>query len=131
MGTGLPLTGAQAGVWYAQQAEPTGTAFTIAAYVAITGPVELDRLRAAVITTLLAAECLHVEITAESGTPTQTVVLPATVDVPVVPVPDEAAALAWMHADRLRPMTGPYFRHSLLTGPDRVWWYQAYQHVVI
>jgi amino acid adenylation domain-containing protein/non-ribosomal peptide synthase protein (TIGR01720 family) len=134
MGTGLPLTGAQAGVWYAQQAEPAGTAFTIAAYVEITEPVDVERLRHTVSDAVRAAECLHVWIAvadSADGAPRQTVVPPGEISVPVLDFPDTDAAMAWQLADRARPMDGPYFRHALLVLPDRVWWYQAYHHVVI
>ncbi len=74
--TGLPLTGAQAGVWYAQQIDPAGTAFNIATYVELRGPVDLDRLGATVKSVLADAECLHVRIEVRDDVPLQ-VVTPA------------------------------------------------------
>ncbi|HEX2133955.1 MAG TPA: amino acid adenylation domain-containing protein, partial [Actinophytocola sp.] len=131
---GLPLTGAQAGVWYAQQVEPDGTAFNIAVYLELRGPVDLDRLWAAVVRTLGEAECLHVRFEVRDGRPVQ-VAVPADVSVPVLDFPTEAAALAWIAEDRARPMelsTGPLYRHVLIRLPDeRVWWHQRYHHIVI
>jgi amino acid adenylation domain-containing protein/non-ribosomal peptide synthase protein (TIGR01720 family) len=134
MGTGLPLTGAQAGVWYAQQAEPDGTDFNIAFVVHLQGAPDVPRLVAAVEQTLAEAEALHVRFSTVDGVPRQTVV-PVPVSVPVLDLPDEDAAGEWMLADRARPMdltTGPLCHHAILRLADgRVWWYQGYHHTVI
>ncbi|OLF19035.1 non-ribosomal peptide synthetase [Actinophytocola xanthii] len=136
---GLPLTGAQAGVWYAQQIEPDTTAFNIAAYIELRGPLDLHRLRSAVEAALAEAECLHVRFEVREGAPVQVPVPPRAVPVDVLDLREEpdpaAAAMEWMLADRARPMdlaAGPLHRHALLRlGPDRVWWYQRYHHIVI
>ncbi|GAB1509018.1 amino acid adenylation domain-containing protein [Actinophytocola sp. KF-1] len=134
MGTGLPLTGAQAGVWYAQQAEPAGTDFHVAFIVDLRGALDVPRLVAAVEQTLAEAETLHVRIAEVDGRPRQTVA-PGAVSVPVLDFPSEDAAREWLLADRARPMdlaTGPLFHHAVLRfAADRVWWYQRYHHTVI
>ncbi|MGH3757813.1 amino acid adenylation domain-containing protein [Actinophytocola sp.] len=137
---GLPLTGAQAGVWYAQQVEPDTTAFNIALYLDIRGAVDLDRLAAAIATAVAEAECLHVCFeTRFDDAPRQHPGPPGEISVPLLDfrsVADpEAAALAWAFEDRARPIDltrGPLFRHALLrVGDDRVWWHQRYHHIVI
>jgi amino acid adenylation domain-containing protein/non-ribosomal peptide synthase protein (TIGR01720 family) len=134
MGTGLPLTGAQAGVWYAQQAEPDGTDFNVAFVVDLRGAPDVPRLAAAIEQTLAEAEVLHVRFSTVDGVPRQTVA-PAPVSVPVLDFPSEEAAREWLLADRARPMdltTGPLFHHAVLRlADDRVWWYQRYHHTVI
>ncbi|HEV7648872.1 MAG TPA: amino acid adenylation domain-containing protein [Actinophytocola sp.] len=130
------LTGAQAGVWYAQQVEPHGTAFNIAAYLDIRGPVDLARLTRAIATAVADAECLHVRFDA---TPRQYVVPPGEISVPLLdfraePDPD-GAAMAWALGERARRVDltrGPLFAHALLRlADDRVWWYQRYHHIVV
>jgi amino acid adenylation domain-containing protein/non-ribosomal peptide synthase protein (TIGR01720 family) len=138
MGTGLPLTGAQAGVWYAQQAEPAGTDFNVAAHVELRGAVDVPRLRRAIENTLAETESLHVRFSTVDGVPRQTVG-PVSVSVPVVDLRAEAdpgaAAWAWQLADRARPMdltTGPLYHHALLLlADDRLWWHHRYHHTVI
>ncbi|WP_291414537.1 non-ribosomal peptide synthetase [Actinophytocola sp.] len=135
----LPLTGGQAGVWYAQQVEPAGTAFNIALYVDIRGPVELDRLAAAVAATVGEAESLHRRFEVRDGTPWQVAAPRGEAGVPLVDfragADPDAAAQAWMLEDRAHPMDlarGPLFRHALLRlTDDRVLWYQRYHHIVI
>ena len=139
MSTALPLTGAQAGVWYAQQVEPDGTAFNVAAYLDIRGPVDLDRLaRGDRGGGLREAECLHVAFDRADGAACRSS-RPATVTVPVLDFraePDPAGA-AWRGRSRTgrgrwTSRAGPLFAHALLRlADDRVWWYQRYHHIVI
>ncbi|OLR93075.1 non-ribosomal peptide synthetase [Actinokineospora bangkokensis] len=139
MGTGLPLTGAQAGVWYAQQAEPDATEFHIAAAVDLRGPVDVARLAAALGATLAEAEGLHVRVVVEGGVPRQVPVPPPTGPVEVVDLRAEAdpgsAALAWQLADRVRPIdlaAGPLHRNALLVlADDHVRWAMRFHHLVI
>ncbi|MFC4853765.1 amino acid adenylation domain-containing protein [Actinophytocola glycyrrhizae] len=134
MGTGLPLTGAQAGVWYAQQAEPEGSDFNVAFIVDLRGAPDVPRLVTAVEETLAEAEALHVRFSTADGVPGQTVV-PGPVSVPVLDFRSEDEARDWLLADRARPMdlaTGPLFLNALLRfAGDRLWWYQRYHHTVV
>ncbi|WP_194963239.1 condensation domain-containing protein, partial [Streptomyces eurocidicus] len=61
--TGLPLTGAQTGIWLAQQIEPDSSAYNIAFYLELRGAVDLDRLAAAVRQAVEEAGPLHVRVT--------------------------------------------------------------------
>ncbi|HWM00943.1 MAG TPA: amino acid adenylation domain-containing protein, partial [Actinophytocola sp.] len=136
---GLPLTGAQAGVWYAQQVEPDSTAFNVAVYLEIRGPVDLDRLALAVRRAAAEAECLHVRFETRDGTPWQVPVPSGEIAVPVLDFRAESdpdgAADAWMFADRARRMDlgrGPLFRQMFLrVADDRVRWHQRYHHIVM
>ncbi|WP_069812290.1 non-ribosomal peptide synthetase [Streptomyces sp. TP-A0874] len=135
---GMPVTGAQTGIWLAQQIEPDSSAYNIAFFLELRGDTDLDRLAAAVRQAVEEAECLHVRVAPEGGGARQTPA-PSSVEVPVVdlrqaPDPDAAAA-EWMEADRGRSVElagGPLFAQALLRlGDRRVLWYQRYHHIVL
>ncbi|MFD9536444.1 amino acid adenylation domain-containing protein [Streptomyces sp. NPDC060010] len=135
----IPVTGGQAGIWPAQRIEPDSSAYNVTFTLELRGPVDLDRLTAAVRQVVEEAECLHVRFAADAdGQPRQHAVrFPP--HVPLVDLRDapdaEFAAWDWMEADRARPLDlarGPLFRHALvLLADDRVLWYQLYHHIVI
>ncbi|HVK23295.1 MAG TPA: amino acid adenylation domain-containing protein, partial [Actinokineospora sp.] len=139
--TDLPLTGAQKGIWLASKFEPESPTYTIAAYLELNGPVDLDRLAAAVAQAVGAAEAVHVRVFEVDGEPRQRVV-PAPVDVEIVDLrsaPDpESAALDWMLGERLSAgeagdlAGGPLFGQALIRlAEQRVFWYQRYHHILI
>ncbi|MGX1881672.1 amino acid adenylation domain-containing protein [Streptomyces sp. NPDC055287] len=136
--SGIPVTGAQTGIWLAQQIEPDSSAYNIAFFLELRGDTDLDRLAASVRRAVEEAECLHVRITPEEAGARQ-IPTPFPVDVTLIdlrcePDPDAAAA-DWMDADRGRPVDlagGPLFVQALLRlGEDRVLWYQRYHHIVL
>ncbi|MFP3986557.1 amino acid adenylation domain-containing protein [Streptomyces sp. E11-3] len=136
--TGTPVTGAQTGIWLAQQIEPDSSVYHLAYSLELRGDTDLDRLAAAVRQAVEEADCLHVRISPDGGGARQTRT-PFAVDVPLVDLRGEpdphVAAAAWMEADRTRPVDladGPLFGQALLRlGPDRVLWYQRYHHIVL
>ncbi|MBK1784236.1 non-ribosomal peptide synthetase [Prauserella cavernicola] len=135
--SGVPLTGAQSGIWLAQQIAPDDPVYNIAWYLALTGEVDLGRLSAAVEQAIAEAQSVHVRFTEVGGAPRQ---LRAPVD-PAPAVLDfsadadpEASATAWMRAERAVVTDlerGPLFAHALLLLGERVWWYQRYHHLVM
>ncbi|MFC8420329.1 amino acid adenylation domain-containing protein [Streptomyces sp. NPDC057236] len=133
-----PLTGAQSGIWLAQQIEPDSSVHTLAFVLELRGAVDPGRLAASARRAVEEAEALHVRVTADRDEPRQTVVR-TRVDVPVLDFrggtdPDRAAA-AWMEADRDRPADlagGPLFAQAVLRlTDDHVLWYQRYHHIVV
>ncbi|WP_143671081.1 non-ribosomal peptide synthetase, partial [Streptomyces sp. Ru87] len=136
--TGMPVTGAQNGIWMAQQIEPGGSAHNIAFLLELPGGTDLGRLAAAVRRAVGEAECLRVRITSGDGGARQRPA-PFPVDVTVVDLRGEpdpgAAAACWTDAERGRPVdlaAGPPFAQALLRlGEDRVLWYQRYHHMVL
>ncbi|MGW5049626.1 amino acid adenylation domain-containing protein [Actinokineospora sp. NPDC004072] len=136
---GLPLTGAQLGVWQAQRIDPDGATFRIAGVLEIAADtaVDVDRLAAAVRRAVDETECLHVVFAEVDGEPRQFPTAPAC-PLPVVDLRAEAdpqaAALAWVAAERARPLdlaTGPLFAHALLRLADGlVWWYVGGHHLL-
>ncbi|GKQ36017.1 non-ribosomal peptide synthetase [Streptomyces sp. A012304] len=136
---GTPVTGGQSGIWLAQQIEPDSSAFNVSFTLELRGDIDLDRLAAAVQRVTEEADCLHVRVGDENGSPRQ---WPARfpVDVAVLDLRDapdpEDAAWEWMEADRSRSTGltehGPLFAHTLLRlADDRVLWHQRYHHIVI
>lgn len=133
-----PLTGAQAGIWFAQQLEPDNPVYNTADRVDIHGPVDPALFERALRRCLVEAEPLRLRFTEE---PAQ--YLPACdplLDVLTVrdlggePDP-EAAADAWMRADTSTPVdlvTGRLTRHALLRlSADHFVWYLRVHHILI
>ncbi|MGW4113919.1 amino acid adenylation domain-containing protein [Actinosynnema sp. NPDC004786] len=125
----LPLTGAQTGVWLAQRLEPDNPVYNVAWYLELRGPVDHDRLLAAIRGVLAETGALHVRFTEEGQVP-----VPPTTDVTVRSFDSLADARAWMDEDvaRLTDIAdGPLFHHALLrVADDHVLWYQRYHHLV-
>ncbi len=126
----LPLTGAQTGVWLAQQLEPDNPVYNVAWFLELRGPVDHDRLEAAVRQTIGETGALHVRFTQDGQVP-----VPPTTDVTLLSFDSLADARAWMDDDVTRLIdlaAGPLFRHALLrVADDHVLWYQRYHHLVI
>ncbi|WP_461124611.1 amino acid adenylation domain-containing protein [Saccharothrix stipae] len=126
----LPLTGAQTGVWLAQQLEPDNPVYNVAWYLELRGPVDHDRLEAAVRRTIGETGALHVRFTDEGQVPA-----PPTTDVTLLSFDSLADARAWMDDDMARLTdiaAGPLFHHALLRiADDHVLWYQRYHHLVV
>jgi enterobactin synthetase component F len=126
-------------MWFAQQLEPDGSAFNTADYLEIRGPVDTDRLVAAIQAAVAEIDALHVRFTTRDGIPVQEPVPPRPWPVSVVDLSAEAdpelAARAWMTADLGRvidPAVGPLGTVGLLRlGPDHLYWYQRAHHIVI
>ncbi|MFI9111821.1 amino acid adenylation domain-containing protein [Streptomyces venezuelae] len=136
--SGLPVTGGQSGIWLAQQIEPDSSAYNIVFALHLRGAVDLDRLAAAVRGAVEEAECLHVQVVPGPGGPRQSP-HPRPVDITIVDLRDaadpDAAAAAWIAADRERPVDldrAPLFGHALLRlADDRVVWSQRYHHILV
>ncbi|MCD0449115.1 amino acid adenylation domain-containing protein [Actinocorallia sp. API 0066] len=141
-GFALPLTGAQTGIWLAQQIEPDSPAYNLGCYLDLTARdgelPDVPRLAVAARRAVLEAESLHVVVAEEDGAPVQRLRhdpdwTPLVVDLSGADDP-EAAAHAWMRAEFATVADlehGPLFAHALVVlGPDRVFWYQRYHHLV-
>ncbi|MFB7455143.1 non-ribosomal peptide synthase/polyketide synthase [Streptomyces sp. NPDC056188] len=139
-GAALPLTAAQRELWLAEQASiGVIPAYRIGEYLEIHGPVDGTLFEAALRQVVDEVDALHVRFADSAGSPTQ--VLRATTDwrLPHVDLSHEAspraAALAWIAADRARPLDltrDPLFSYALFRlAPDRFLWYQGYHHLVM
>ncbi|MFF4404866.1 amino acid adenylation domain-containing protein [Streptomyces sp. NPDC001404] len=139
--TRLPLSAAQAGIWFAHDLDPTGRRYTIGEYKEILGPVDPERMAAAWYRLAQETDVLRI-----SGIERDEDGLWQTVDaepgdralefVDVSDAPDPAAAArAWMDADLGTPMdpaAGGLSHFALLKlGDEHFFYYQRYHHIVI
>jgi amino acid adenylation domain-containing protein/non-ribosomal peptide synthase protein (TIGR01720 family) len=129
----LELTGAQAGVWYAQHLEP-GPAFTTAACVDIDGEVDPAVFERALRRVVADTEALRARFTGAAEHPRQEIAPELPWQLSLVDT-DDAGADKWMQADLGTPIdlaAGPVFAQALLRrGPGRWTWYQRCHHIVM
>ncbi|MEV5242005.1 amino acid adenylation domain-containing protein [Streptomyces cinnamoneus] len=136
----LPLTAAQAGVWYAQRLNPQNTIFHLGEYLDIEGPVDTELLVRALHRVVEEAETLRVRFEEHDGEPVQRVVPaqdfswePRRLDFTAETDPC-AAARTWMDAELaapVDPLTDPLFLFALLkVGEDRHFWFYRYHHLL-
>jgi nonribosomal peptide synthetase DhbF len=134
-----PLTGAQAGIWFAQQLDPASAVFNTAECIVIHGPLDVETFEKALRQTVEEAEALHMRFGEDGDGPWQTTAkgyawpLPV-LDVSNKPAPYEAAE-EWMKADLSKTVNlseGPLFSEALFQlAPDRFLWYQRIHHIAI
>ncbi|GII00795.1 amino acid adenylation domain-containing protein [Planobispora takensis] len=134
----FPLTGAQAGIWFAQRLDPDNPVYNTADRVDIRGPVDPAVLERALRRGLAEAEPLRLRFTEE---PAQ--YLPECDSLrDSVTVLDlrgeadpEAAAGQWIRADVRTPVdvvTGPLSGHALIRlAEDHFVWYLRAHHILI
>ncbi|GAA3441684.1 amino acid adenylation domain-containing protein [Planomonospora venezuelensis] len=147
----FPLTGAQAGIWFAQRLDPGNPVYNTADRVDVHGPVDTALFERALLRCLAEAEPLRLRFTEE---PAQ--YLPAcdslrdlltVLDLSGEPDP-EAAAEAWIRADLRTPVdpaggtadgaeaadpaSGSLVRNALIRlADDRFAWYLRVHHILI
>jgi amino acid adenylation domain-containing protein/non-ribosomal peptide synthase protein (TIGR01720 family) len=135
----LPLTHAQAGVWYAQRLDPANPIYTIAEYVEISGTVDPQAFERALCQVVAEADALRTVVVETDGAPAQTVQAEvdwrlSVVDLTAEPDP-RAAALEWMRRAQSHPIDlagGVPFAFALLrVGAGEVIWSQRYHHAVL
>ncbi|MEU6129435.1 amino acid adenylation domain-containing protein [Saccharopolyspora sp. NPDC047091] len=139
----LPLSAAQAGIWFAQALDRANPIYNTSEYVEIHGPVEPELFEEALNTVLAEAESLRLRVVEAADGPRQVIDPPWHWDLPVVDVGGEAdplaAALEWMRGDLAEPVDltvggerGRLFTAALLKLADDRWlWYQRIHHVAI
>ncbi|MCE6995222.1 amino acid adenylation domain-containing protein [Saccharothrix sp. S26] len=114
----------------AQRLEPDNPVYNVGWYLELRGPVDHERLVAAVRQVVGETGALHVRFTDEGQIP-----VPPTTDVTLLSFDSVAEARAWMEDDLARLTdiaNGPLFHHALLRiADDHVLWYQRYHHLVV
>ncbi|MEC1430105.1 non-ribosomal peptide synthetase DhbF [Bacillus subtilis] len=133
------LTGAQTGIWFAQQLDPDNPIYNTAEYIEINGPVNIALFEEALRHVIKEAESLHVRFGENMDGPWQMINPSPDVQLHVIDVssePDpEKTALNWMKADLAKPVDlgyDPLFNEALfIVGPDRFFWYQRIHHIAI
>lgn len=133
----LPLTGAQAGIWLAQQLAPGSPVYNTADAVELEGAFDESVIATSIRAVLDEAEALHARFLDTADGPVQVLqrardwALPA-VDLRGTPDPS-AAADAWMADDLAQAVdlsAGPLFTAALLRTGDTAWtWYLRIHHI--
>ncbi len=133
------LSGAQSGIWFAQQLEPENPIYNTAEYVEMNGRIDPQSFELAVRQAVKEAEALHVQFGADENGLWQ-VVRPASdfplhfIDVSAEENPRQAAE-RWMGEDLAQPVdlrSDPLFCQALFkVAPDCYFWYQRIHHIVM
>jgi nonribosomal peptide synthetase DhbF len=135
----LPLTAAQAGMWFAQKFSSSDSIFNLAESIEIHGPIDPALFEAALRQAGMEAETVRVRFVERRDGPRQMIssTLDATfpfIDVSAEPDP-RAAAESWMMAELTRPidlLTGPLWVCALFkAAPDHYFWYHRSHHIVM
>ena len=136
-----PLTEAQAGLWYAQQLDPTNPVFNTAHALEMRGVLDVEAFRRAVDTAAGEADALSIRVghDATTGTPLQWVAPEMRPSLIVVDLSDHAdpaaEAESRIHADLASPVDparDPIVAERLfLLGERRYVWYQRVHHIAI
>ena len=133
------LTGAQSGMWFAQQLDPENPTYNAAEYLEIHGEIDPELFERALRRTVMETEALHLRFGEEDRGPYQ--VMEPTVDWSLHRIdfrgetnPREAAQ-AWMNTDLAQPVDprqGPLFTQALFqVAEDRFFWYQRIHHIAM
>ncbi|MFD9477500.1 MULTISPECIES: amino acid adenylation domain-containing protein [Streptomyces] len=133
-----PVRAAQAGMWFAQQIAPTTRVYNVAQYVDVAGPLDTERLAAALRHVIHEAEPLRVHF-AETDAGLRQIVSPVgdwrprVLDLSGAPDP-RAAALEWMRAEtgRVPDLAAPWLYDAALikVSDQRQFWYQRAHHSI-
>lgn len=134
-----PLSRAQAGIWYAQQLDPSNPMFNTGEYVEIRGSIAPKRFETALRQAVAEAETLHVRFGEDADGPWQMIVPIEEWVLHVIDVSDEEnpeeAAKVWMRHDLAQPVdlrSGPLFTEALFKlAPEHYCWYQRIHHIQI
>ncbi|MCZ8519579.1 MULTISPECIES: amino acid adenylation domain-containing protein [Paenibacillus] len=137
--TRRPLSGAQAGIWFAQQLDRENPMYNTGEFIEIGGPVDPDRFEQALKQVIHEADALHVTFEEDGEGPWQ-----ITRDEPQFPYryldlrgesDPYQAAQDWMKRDLAVPCLlteGPLFAEALIRiGTERFLWYQRIHHIAI
>ncbi|WP_204367099.1 condensation domain-containing protein, partial [Nocardiopsis salina] len=147
MTTRTALTGAQTGVWYAQQVLHGSADYNVGQYVDLPGDIDPVLFEAALRRAVRETETLRARIVAEdgphgaedAGTPVQEIHPDPSWDLAVLDLRSaddpRGAALEWMHEQMSTPIWGTgrlLFTFALLRVADHHWmWFQRYHHILV
>ena len=135
----FPLTGAQSGIWYAQQLDPSNPIFNTAEYIEIKGPIDPVHFEAAIRKTVLEADSLHMRFVEDADGPKQWMTSKKEIPFQFINLQNEKQPLdeakAWMKADLSTSVSlekDVLFREVLFQlADDRFIWYQRIHHIAI
>ncbi|MGE6630695.1 amino acid adenylation domain-containing protein [Bacillus sp. NPDC077027] len=135
----IPLTGAQSGIWYAQQLDPSNPIFNTAEYIDIKGYIDPVHFETAVRETVLEADSLHMRFVEDTDGPKQWFTSKNEIPFQFINLQNEKqpldAAKTWMKADLATSVSlekDVLFREVLFQiADDRFLWYQRIHHIAI
>ncbi|WP_052707349.1 non-ribosomal peptide synthetase [Streptomyces rubellomurinus] len=135
----LPLTSAQAGIWFAQQLDPANTIYNTGEFLEIHGPVDPELFETALRRTVAEAETLRARFSTDGRTAVQTLDPDPAWSLDLVDVSAEAdpvaAVEAWGRADLAVPLdleSDRLFRFALFRAADDHWfWLHRYHHILV
>ncbi|TYR81430.1 amino acid adenylation domain-containing protein [Priestia megaterium] len=133
------LSGAQSGIWFAQQLEPENPIYNTGEYIEINGPIDRSLFETALRQVVKEADALHVRFDEDENGPWQVIASPSDFSLQFIDVSTEAnpnqAAEAWMNEDLSKPIDlreDPLFNQALFKiAPNRFFWYQRIHHIVM
>ncbi|MBA3260168.1 MAG: non-ribosomal peptide synthetase, partial [Gemmatimonadales bacterium] len=135
----LPLSFAQQRLWFLDQLEPHSPFYNMPTALRLTGLLDLAALHRSLDTVVARHEALRTTFPAENGKPRQVVLPPASVPIPIVPVPpagvvSEETVLRLATEEAAQPFDlarGPLLRARLLrVGPDEHLLMLVIHHIV-
>ncbi|UOQ48667.1 amino acid adenylation domain-containing protein [Gracilibacillus caseinilyticus] len=134
-----PLTGAQTGIWYAQQLEPANPIYNTAEYVDIRGPLHIDYFEEAIRKTMREADALQMQFADEGDGPIQTIRSERKVPFRLMDLSNEQnpceQAYRWMKEDVATAIDlskEALFKQVLFKlEEDHYYWYQKIHHIAI
>ena len=135
----IPLSAAQAGIWYAIKAGASSAEYNIAGYTQIDGGIDPALFEQALQHVVLETEALRIRLIQSPDGPRQSInpTLKHTLTYRDVSSESDpiAVAEAMMRADTAQPLdliTDPLFAFGLFrSGPDQFLWYQRYHHLIM
>lgn len=133
------LSGAQSGIWFAQQLEPDNPIYNTGEYIEIKGNIDLNKFEEALTRAVKEAESLHIHFGEDESGPYQVMGFADEVPFRFLDVSDqnnpEVKALQWMKEDLQHPInlkTDRLFSQAMfMVAPDRYFWYQRIHHIVM
>ena len=131
------LTGAQAGIWYAQQLEPENPIYNTAEYVEINGSLQLEHFEKALRQAIEEADSLHTRFGESEDGPWQEVREQRDFSFHFIDVSGEKnprqAAESWMKVDLAEAIDltqDLLFKQALFkVSSDQYFWYQRIHHI--
>ncbi|WHX50987.1 amino acid adenylation domain-containing protein [Paenibacillus woosongensis] len=136
-----PLTGAQSGIWFAQQLDPGNPIYNTGEYIEIRGSLRLELFEQALRRGVAEAETLQLRFGEDEDGPWQRLADTEGEEWSLLCLDfsgedqPRAVAEAWMKQDLATPtdlMKGPLFRQAILQiAPDCFLWYQKIHHIAI
>lgn len=133
------LSGAQTGMWFAQQLDPENPIYNTGEYIEIHGSVDTKIFELAVRKVVMEAESLHVQFEEDEKGPWQVIDASPEFHMHIIDVSKEEnpqkAAEAWMKVDLSTPVNLKkdklYTEALFKVDSNRFFWYQRIHHIVM